>query len=110
MRGIERHRQRHRQREKQAPLRKPDVGLDPPTLGSRPEPKTDAQLLSHPGVPHLTILTLSKLCRNCPYAHLSFQLDWRSYTEPSGLGLALRLNYGDAWVAQQLSVCLWLRA
>ena len=27
---------RHRQREKQAPCRKPDVGLDPGTPGSRP--------------------------------------------------------------------------
>ena len=44
-------RQRHRKREKQAPCRGPDVGLDPETLGSRPEPKADAQLLSHPGVP-----------------------------------------------------------
>ena len=30
-----------------------DVGLDPRTPGSRPEPKADAQPLSHPGVPHL---------------------------------------------------------
>ena len=28
----------------------PDVGLDPQTPGSRPEPNADAQLLSHPGV------------------------------------------------------------
>ena len=27
------------------------MGLDPGTPGSRPEPKADAQLLSHPGVP-----------------------------------------------------------
>ena len=39
-RERERERQRHRQREKQAPCRKPDVGLDPRNLGSRPEPKT----------------------------------------------------------------------
>ena len=32
--------------------REPDVGLDPRTPGSRPEPKADAQLLSHPGVPY----------------------------------------------------------
>ena len=44
-------RQRHRQREKQAPCREPDVGLDPGTPGSCPEPKADAQLLSHPGIP-----------------------------------------------------------
>ena len=47
----ERQRQRHRQREKQAPCRKPDVGLDPGTPGSHPEPKANAQPLSHPGIP-----------------------------------------------------------
>ena len=41
------------QREKQAPCREPDVGLDPVTLGSRLEPKADAQPLSHPGIPIL---------------------------------------------------------
>ena len=30
---------------------KPDEGLNPRTTGSRPEPKADAQPLSHPGVP-----------------------------------------------------------
>ena len=34
----------------------PDVGLHPGTLGSRPEPKADAQPLSHPGVPNLEFL------------------------------------------------------
>ena len=52
MRDRERGRDTHKQREKQAPHREPDAGLDPGTLGSRPEPKTDAQPLSHPGVPH----------------------------------------------------------
>ena len=46
MRDIER--QRHRERER-LPGGEPNVGLDPRTLGSRPEPKTDAQPLSHPG-------------------------------------------------------------
>ena len=46
-----RKRQRHRQREKQAPYRDPDSGLDPRTPGSRPEPKADAQPLTHPGAP-----------------------------------------------------------
>ena len=32
--------------------REPDVGLDPGTVGSCPEPKADAQLPSHPGIPH----------------------------------------------------------
>ena len=52
-RERERERQRDRQRENQAPCREPDVGLDPRTPGSRPEPKADAQLLSHPGVPYI---------------------------------------------------------
>ena len=47
--GRHREGDRHRQREKQAPCREPDVG-------SRPEPKADAQLLSHPGVPHFYVL------------------------------------------------------
>ena len=49
---------RHTQRQKlmqreenQAPCREPDMGLDPETPGSRPEPKADAQPLSHPGAP-----------------------------------------------------------
>ncbi|XP_073758103.1 BCLAF1 and THRAP3 family member 3 isoform X5 [Callorhinus ursinus] len=33
--------------------REPDAGLDPRTLGSRLEPKADAQQLSHPGAPQL---------------------------------------------------------
>ena len=33
-----------------------DAGLDPRTLGSHPDPKADAQPLSHPGVPFLHIL------------------------------------------------------
>ena len=53
-REREREMQRHRQREKQAPCTKPDVGLNPETLGSRPELKADAQPLSHPGVPHFS--------------------------------------------------------
>ena len=54
MRDIER--QRHRQRKKQAPCRESDVGLDPRTLWSCPEPKADAQLLSHPEAPIPDIL------------------------------------------------------
>ena len=54
-RERERERQRHRQREKQAPCREPDVGLHPGSPGSRPGPKADAQLLSHPGVPGETL-------------------------------------------------------
>ena len=45
--------ERERQREKQCPCREPNVGLDPRTAGSHPEPKADAQRLSHPGVLYL---------------------------------------------------------
>ena len=36
-----------------------DVGLDPRIQGSHPEPKADAQPLSHPGT-HLSVSTLLK--------------------------------------------------
>ena len=49
-RERERERQRHRQREKKAPRREPDMGLNPRTTGSHPEPR--AQPLNHPGVPY----------------------------------------------------------
>ena len=55
MRDIEREGQRRRQREKQAPSREPNVGRNPRTPGSHPEPKVDAQPLSHPGIPKLWI-------------------------------------------------------
>ena len=54
-RERERERGRHRQREEQVPA----AGLDPRNPGSRPEPKTVAQPLSHPGTPLQG--TLSKL-------------------------------------------------
>ena len=60
-RHTERERQRHRQREKQGPCREPTVGLDPGTPGSCPEPKADAQLLSHPSVPIKTCII--EMCR-----------------------------------------------
>ena len=53
-RERERERQRHRQREKQAPFRKPDVGLNPGSLGSRPGPKAGTKPLSYPGIPPRT--------------------------------------------------------
>ena len=49
-------RQRYRQRERQDPCGEPDVGLDPRTPGSGPEPKADAQPLSHPDAPMHSIL------------------------------------------------------
>ena len=50
-------RQRHRQREKHAPCGEPDVGLNPGTRGSRPEPKADAPPLNPLGAPHIHSLT-----------------------------------------------------
>ena len=50
MRDTERERQRHREREKQAPCWEPNEQLDPRTQGSHPEPKADAQSLSHSGL------------------------------------------------------------
>ena len=52
MRDTEREIGRHRQREKQAPLREPDVGLDPGSPGSLPGPKAGAKPLGHPGFPN----------------------------------------------------------
>ena len=49
MRDTERGRGRDTGREE------PNVGLDPRTPGSCPEPKADAQPLSHPGIPHLKL-------------------------------------------------------
>ena len=43
--------QREAEAEGEAGSREPDAGLDPRTPGSRPEPKADAQPLSHPGIP-----------------------------------------------------------
>ena len=54
----DRNRGRDRQREKQAPCREPEARLDPGTSGSCPEPKTDAQMLSHPGVPVSCVFSL----------------------------------------------------
>ena len=55
MRDTERG-QTHRQREKQAPCKEPDTGLNPRSLGTCPEPKTDGQPLSNPGIPCFFIL------------------------------------------------------
>ena len=48
-------RHRKKQREKQAPCKEPDVGLDPMTPGSQPEPKADAQPLSYPDAPNFLV-------------------------------------------------------
>ena len=43
------------------------MGLDPMTLRSRPEPKADAQPLSHPGAPMLTSKHICHLPYNTPH-------------------------------------------
>ena len=54
---TQKEKQRHRQREeKQAPCKEPDMGVNPGNPGSRPEPKADTQLLSHPGIPDSLLL------------------------------------------------------
>ena len=63
----DRERQRHSQREKQDSHREPNVGLDPGTPGSLPEPKADTQPLTHPGVP---IMSHSKLWLQMGYSVL----------------------------------------
>ena len=45
------HREAETQAEGEAGSTQPDAGFNPRTLGSRPEPKADAQPLSHPGAP-----------------------------------------------------------
>ena len=50
--------------------REPNVGFDPGTPGSRPEPKADAQPLSHPGIPALRF-----------YFYFYFYLIYDSHTE-----------------------------
>ena len=60
-RHTEKERQRHRQRQKQAPCRESNVGLGPGTPGSHPEPKADAQPLSHLGGPSINFLASDKL-------------------------------------------------
>ena len=73
---TQREKQRHRQREKQDPHRERNAGLDPRTLESQPEPKADAQPLSHPGAPELVVLTSASLKQwpfaKCPWAQAQY--------------------------------------
>ena len=55
-RHTERSRCTGRGRSRLAPCREPDVGLDPRTLGLRPEPRADAQPLRHPGAHSFSFL------------------------------------------------------
>ena len=71
-----RERQRLRQTEKQAPCGESDEELDPRTPGSRPEPKADAQPLSHPRCPHS--LTLNR--DNLPTSILKVSLGFSNFS------------------------------
>ena len=55
MRDSEREAETQAEREAGS-LRGPKAGLHPRTPGSHPEPKTDAQALSHPGIPNPALL------------------------------------------------------
>ena len=56
MRNTEREAETQAEGGEQPPCKESDVGLDPGNPRSGPEPKADAQLLSHPGVPDLILL------------------------------------------------------
>ena len=58
MRDTEREWQRHRLKEKQAPCKEPDVGLEPENPGSCPDPKAEAQTLSHSGIPRFVVIIM----------------------------------------------------
>ena len=45
--------QREKESQAEGECGEPNAGLDPGTLGSQPEPKADAQPLSHPAAPGL---------------------------------------------------------
>ena len=70
MRDTERE-ARHGQREKQAPHREPDERVNPGTPESCPEPKADAQPLSHPGILEVMVkrpcLDIMKPDRSSPH-------------------------------------------
>ena len=95
MRDTERERQRHRQREKQAPCGDPDAGLDPRTLGLRPEPKADAQPLSHLGAPTTYFLRTQTFSYIPLYNNQHQEIDsitillsiYRFYSDPIGCWL-----------------------
>ena len=61
--------------------------LDPGTAGSCPEPKTDSQLLSHPGIP--TVFFMVPAHNKCP---TFFHLSSMAYS-PAHLLKALELGF-----------------
>ena len=63
---------------KQAPCQEPDMELDPGTLRSRPQPKAEAQLLSHTGIP---LRRLYYLCCEMVFKDHKWVLGVLSFTE-----------------------------
>ena len=105
-RETQRARQRHRQRKKQALCGEPDAGFNPRTLGSWPEPKADAEPLSHPGasifqiwrfwlilhwkesITWHTISLIETFLSSIPSIHLYFLLEMRkSYVKDQSFDL-----------------------
>ena len=62
------------------------MGLDPRTPGSHPEPKADAQLLSHPGVPGVLFV----------YSSVSHSLLWAACEERGEKEASASLNRNPA--------------
>ena len=84
---TQRKRQRHRQREKQAPCGEPNAGLDPRSPGSWPEPKADAQLLSHPGASRFRFQWYFLGARHCVtflerFCLIFVMIQWSRYIYP----------------------------
>ena len=69
--------------EKQAPCRKPIVGLDPRTPGSRPGPKAGAKSLSHPGIPSFYFQVIFH-CIDIPHFVFPFIHPWAFEMLPNG--------------------------
>ena len=93
----DRERQRHRQREKQTPCRKPDMGLDPRAPESSPEPKAEAQSLSHPGTPNKTILNAVGTALGVPVVQeTTLQKQRPGTTDANELGPGLDLGTAEA--------------
>ena len=88
---TEREREREREREAETQAegeagsmhREPDVGSDPGSPGSRPEPKAGTKLLRHPGIPK--ILFLSNLYIQCGAGTQARDQESHAFpTEPAG--------------------------
>ena len=115
------HTERHRQREKQASPGEPYVGLHHRTPGPWPEPKADAQPLSHPGTLFEVTLpfSLNSLQRHFTLSFLAQDLTQDCPTpEPHSVNFSrasaelyssLNLQYPVRWtsIKHVFHKCLW---